>query len=103
MPKNPKPYTDKERTAAVAKMHQFLTNKNSNHGWVFNERREPLFLKTKSAEELFRLMQLFYDHSFEIAALAKWANTHKRAYKEMRPEDYKAVQDLFVVSNVQES
>ncbi len=103
MPKETKKYTEKERAAAIRKMHHFLTNKDSNHYWVFKPGRKSLFMSTELAQDLFNLMQMFYYHEMEIAALAKWANTHKRAFKELTANDYKEVQNMMAVEAVQES
>lgn len=103
MSKKTEKYTEKERAAAITKMHRYLTDKDQNHAWTFRPNRDPIFLRTQSPQDLYNLMQMFYYHEAEIRALAKWANTHKRAFKEMKPEDYKAVQDLFAVEAVHES
>lgn len=103
MSKKEKPYSEKERAAAIQKMYRFLTDKDQSHSWAFSPRRDPIFAKTESPQDLYNLMQMFYFHEAEIKALAKWANTHKRAFKELKPEDYKAVQNLFAVESVHES
>jgi hypothetical protein len=103
MPKDTKKYTEKERAAAIQKMYRFLTDKHQNHSWVFRPGRDPIFTRTKSPQDLYNLIQMFFYHEHEIKALSKWANTHKRAFKELKPEDYKAVQDLFAVEAVHES
>ena len=92
------------KNLAVQRLFQ-LMKRNGKHEYhnkyLYSLFRNGSFTKT-SPEIMQKTIQTWRMEIDMIQVLVKWANTNKRAFKEFGPEEYKQIQDLIKIDEVNE-
>ena len=94
-----KPLTEKQRANMVNNLFKYLM---TDRAYLASAHKEGI-IGNEDPEKIVKLIKYWAENQYQIAHLVKWANTNKRAFKELTPADFKQVQDLIKVKSTMES
>lgn len=97
-----KPWNEKQKQEAVMRLYKMIRNQTGYFGrddYVFGLFSNGSFMKIAPEEMKDRIKQ-YQKEKEAIELLTKWANTNRRAFEELGPEEYRQIQALIAAEQV---